>query len=345
MCDELGGPCRCLAFSWCSVNRWTFLLHSFSYLSCHCTFLFPTHGRRTPSSSQRAHRSKSSQAQEAELFLYCYWHCCSSPSGTEGNMQRRSNLGPEQRAVLDDMWKERVFVWGRKGGKELSTSTSWEKKTTHKNILFHAPSTLLTRRQTFKFLSARKFFAGSDSSASSLCFQGDASASQQMNCSTVIASPTDWHSCLDIKICSFETSRHEDDLTRSVRRDCLGENPRKHTKAKHHIFPWNNNLMKPIKQQNRIHTGIPRSLADIWRRYAQMFFIFLPPNKNNPLSSFLTLRLVQNWFESPEKPSSPLASESRAQTEMEQTPTDVFLFCSQQLSRYSHLPFPGQVVS
>lgn len=198
-----------------------------------------------------------------------------------------------------------------------------KKQKTQTNILFHAPSTFLTRRQTFEFLSAQKFFAGSDSSASSLCFQGDASASQQMNCSTVIASPIDWHSCLDIKICSFETSRHEDDLTCSVRRDCLGENPRKHTKAKHHIFPWNNNLMKSIKQQNRIHTGVPRSLADIWRRYAQMFFIFLPPNKNNPFSSFLPLRLVQNWFESPEKPSSPPDPGSRVQAVMEQTPTEV----------------------
>lgn len=321
MCDELGGPCRCLAFSWSSANRWTFLLHSFSYLSCHCTFLFPTHGRRTPSSSQRAHGSKSSQRQKAELFLYCYWHCSMNPSGTEGNTQTPSNLGPEQRTVY------RWLAWNRSSSGGKKEEKSWvqaEKKTKNTNKHPVSCTKHLSHSQANLWIpKCTEVFCRSDSSASSLCFQGDASASQQMNCSTVIASPIDWHSCLDIKICSFETSRHEDDLTCSVRRDCLGENPRKHTKAKHHIFPWNNNLMKSIKQQNRIHTGVPRSLADIWRRYAQMFFIFLPPNKNNPFSSFLPLRLVQNWFESPEKPSSPLDPGSRVQAVMEQTPTEV----------------------
>lgn len=89
MPDELGGPCRCLAFSWFSANRWTFLLHSFSYLFCHCTFLFPTHSYRTQCCSHCTHGRLFPRMQEGKLLLYYYyWHCWKSSSSREESMQR-----------------------------------------------------------------------------------------------------------------------------------------------------------------------------------------------------------------------------------------------------------------
>lgn len=85
-----------------------------------------------------------------------------------------------------------------------------------------------------------------------------------MNCSTVIASPLDRHSCLDKKICGFETSGLEEGLTCS-KRDSLGGKHRETPKKKkiHHIFHRSSKLMKPFKQKNWAYTGLPRSLADI----------------------------------------------------------------------------------
>lgn len=82
-----------------------------------------------------------------------------------------------------------------------------------------------------------------------------------MSCSTVIASPLDWHSCLDMKICSFKTSRHEEDLTCSVRRDCLGEKPLETQKSKtSYFFPetitsWNLSTNE---------TGFTLVFPDLW---------------------------------------------------------------------------------
>lgn len=52
-----------------------------------------------------------------------------------------------------------------------------------------------------------------------------------MNCSTVIASPLDRHSCLDKKICGFETSGLEEGLTCS-KRDSGGKTQRNTKKKK-----------------------------------------------------------------------------------------------------------------
>lgn len=93
MPDELGGPCRCLAFSWSSANRWTFLLHSFSYLFCHCAFLFPTHSHRTHCCSHCTRGREFPRMQKGKLSLhYCYWHCWKSPSGMQGSMQRLKSM-------------------------------------------------------------------------------------------------------------------------------------------------------------------------------------------------------------------------------------------------------------
>lgn len=127
MPDELGGPCRCVAFSWSSANRWTFLLHSFSYLLCHCAFFFPTHSHRTRCCSHCTRGRVFPQMQEGKLLLYYYyWHCWKSPSGRGGSMRRLQNLCPEQHRVLDDVWKKQVCMGGRKGGKKA------ESKLTHR---------------------------------------------------------------------------------------------------------------------------------------------------------------------------------------------------------------------
>lgn len=102
MPDELGGPCRCLAFSWSSVNRWTFLLHSFSYLFCHCAFLFPTHSHRPRCCSHCTHGRIFPRMQKGKLSLRCYyWHCWKFPSSREGSMQRLKSVSS---AVYDSRW-------------------------------------------------------------------------------------------------------------------------------------------------------------------------------------------------------------------------------------------------
>lgn len=103
MPDELGGPCRCLAFSWSSANRWTFLLHSFSYLFCHCAFLFPTHSHRTRCCSHCTHGRVFPGMQKGKLSLhyYYYWHCWKSPSSREGSTQRLKSVSS---AAYDSRW-------------------------------------------------------------------------------------------------------------------------------------------------------------------------------------------------------------------------------------------------
>lgn len=157
----------------------------------------------------------------------------------------------------------------------------WVQVWAEKNILSHTANTILTYRLTFKILSALHFFVGSASCLKSL-FSGDASASQQMNCSTVIASPLDRHSCLDIKICGFETSRLEEGLTCSVKETYWGKNT-ENTKKQNTIF-----FTETISSWNLLNkkTGLTLAFPDLWLTSEDYMsdadFNFLLASKNNP---------------------------------------------------------------